>query len=147
MKSTKLIAGTFMFFAVASTGSYAQLQLPAPSPKASVMQTVGLTEITIDYSSPGVKGRTIWGDLVPYDQLWRTGANSATQISFSKDVTVNGTQVPKRKYPLFAIPGKTDWTLILNKNATASTCEYKKEEDIVRMTVKPGAIPSRECMS
>src|SRR5690606_4616469 len=86
--------------------SYAQLQLPAPSPKASVMQTVGLTEITIDYSSPGVKGRTIWGDLVPYDKVWRAGANAATKITFSQNVSINGTEVAKGTYSIFAIPSK-----------------------------------------
>ena len=73
----------------------AQLQLPAPSPSASVKQTVGLTDITIDYSSPGVKGRKIWGGLEPYNQIWRAGANAATKITFSNDVVIEGTNVPK----------------------------------------------------
>src|SRR3954470_9035390 len=87
-----------------STNASAQLQLPQPSPKASVMQTVGLTDITIDYSSPAVKGRNVWGELVPYDKVWRAGANSATKITFSKDVTISGTVVPKGSYSLFIIP-------------------------------------------
>src|SRR6478752_7734196 len=78
----------------ASTPARADLDLPRPSPFAKVWQVVGLTEITVDYSSPGVKGRKIWGGLVPYDQMWRAGANSATKVTFSKDVTVAGKPVP-----------------------------------------------------
>ena len=100
----------------------AQLTLPQPSPKAMVMQTIGYTEVTIDYSSPAVKGRTIWGELVPFDKIWRAGANSATKITFSKDVTVNGAAVPKGSYSIFMIPTKEGrWTVIINKDATAST--------------------------
>ncbi|HNP97724.1 MAG TPA: DUF2911 domain-containing protein, partial [Bacteroidia bacterium] len=95
-------------------------------------------------SSPGVKGRVIWGEVVPYEQLWRTGANAATKITFSKDVKIGETAVPKGSYSIFTIPGKSTWTFILNKNASASTGEYKKEEDLLRMTVTPEAIPSRE---
>jgi hypothetical protein len=131
--------------ALTATEASAQLQLPAPSPKATVMQTVGLTDITIDYSSPAVKGRAIWGQLLPYDSLWRAGANAATKITFSKDVTVEGTAVPKGTYSIFVIPSKAaDWTIILNKNANASTDEYKKAEDIVRVKAKAQAVPHRE---
>ncbi|MBK6640022.1 MAG: DUF2911 domain-containing protein [Bacteroidetes bacterium] len=122
----------------------AQLQLPAPSPAAMVMQTAGLTEVTIEYSSPGVKGRSIFGSLVPYNELWRTGANSATKINFSKDVTIEGNKIPKGKYSLFTIPGATEFTVILNKDLTASVDTYKKEEDVVRFMVKVKAIESRE---
>lgn len=127
-----------------SMSSFAQLSLPQPSPKAMVMQTVGYTDITIEYSSPGVKGRTIWGDLLPYDKLWRAGANSATKITFSKDVQVNGADVPKGTYSLFIIPSKGSWTVILNKNATASTDQYKQENDQTRFNVSPVAITNRE---
>lgn len=133
-----------LLITVGFENAFAQLTLPAPSPKASVMQTVGLTDITIDYSSPGVKGRTIWGDLLPYDSLWRAGANAATKITFSKDVTVGGTAVPKGSYSIHMIPSKAEWTIILNKNANASTADYKKEEDIVRIKVKPETIANRE---
>lgn len=124
--------------------TFAQLQLPALSPKASVMQTVGLTDISIDYSSPAVKGRVIWGDLLPYDTLWRAGANSATKITFSQDVTIEGVSVPKGSYSIFIIPSKMDWTIIINKNATASEGEYTKQEDLVRAKVKPQMMPLRE---
>jgi hypothetical protein len=120
----------------------AQLVLPQPSPKASVMQTVGLTEITIDYSSPAVKGRTIWGDLVPYDNVWRAGANSATKITFSKDVTINGTSVPKGSYSILMIPSKSEWTVIINKDAAVSAENYKAEMDIVKIKVLPFSLPT-----
>ena len=136
------------FVAASGLQSFAQLQLPAPSPKAQVMQTSGLTEITVDYSSPAVKGRTIWGDLVPYDKLWRAGANSATKVTFSKDVIIEGTKVPKGSYSLFIIPSKSeDWTIVLNSNATASVDEYKQDKDVVRIKSKPVAIAPRERMS
>ncbi len=129
--SLALVAGLFT--------ANAQLQLPQPSPKASVLQTIGYTEVTIDYSSPAVKGRTIWGELVPYDKLWRVGANSATKITFSKDVVVNGANVPKGSYSIFMIPGKASWTVIINKDASASTDQYKQESDVCRFDVVPAA--------
>lgn len=129
-----------------STWSFAQLTLPQPSPKASVMQTVGITDITIDYSSPGVKGRTIWGDLVPYNEVWRTGANAATNITFSRDVKISGTKIPKGKYSIFTIPGTTEWIIIINKDASASVGSYKQEEDLVRVKVKPETTTMNERM-
>lgn len=127
-----------------SENSFAQLTIPALSPKASIMQTAGLTDITIDYSSPAVKGRVIWGDLLPYDSLWRAGANSATKIAFSKDVTIQDVKVPKGSYSIFVIPSKSDWTIILNKDIEASTDEYSTKEDIVRIKTKTQTIPHRE---
>ena len=108
----------------AGTAAAQQLDLPRPSPNAKVTQSIGLTEVTVEYSCPGVKGRAVWGTVVPYDQLWRAGANAATKVTFSKDVTIDGKPVPAGSYSLFAIPGKSTWTVILNKNATASTREY-----------------------
>src|SRR5215210_7455145 len=89
-----------------------QLRLPRPSPNATLTQTVGVTDITIKYSRPGVKGRTIWGGLVPYDQIWRTGANEATTINFSDDVMINGQKLAKGTYAFFTIPGKDGWSLV-----------------------------------
>ena len=111
----------------------AQLVLPQPSPKASVMQTVGLTDITIDYSSPAVKGRTVWGDLVPFDKVWRAGANSATKITFSKDVLIEGVSVPKGTYSILMVPGKIDWTVHINKDANVSSESHKADLDIVKI--------------
>ncbi|MGV8039199.1 MAG: DUF2911 domain-containing protein [Thermoanaerobaculaceae bacterium] len=123
----------------------AQLDLPRVSPKATVSQTVGLTDVSLAYYRPGVKGRVIWGGLVPYDQVWRTGANEATTITFSDAVTVNGTAVPAGTYGLFTIPGKESWTVILNKGAKLwGAYEYKQEEDVLRFPVKPRAAAAHE---
>ncbi|HZS12158.1 MAG TPA: DUF2911 domain-containing protein, partial [Nitrospirales bacterium] len=89
-----------------------QIQMPRVSPKSSLMQTVGLTDVTITYSRPGVKGRQIWGALVPWDKVWRTGANEATTFTVSDDVTINGQRLPKGTYSLHTIPGKDQWTII-----------------------------------
>jgi hypothetical protein len=118
----------------------AQLDLPRVSPKATVSQTVGLTDVSIAYCRPGVKGRVIWGGLVPYAEVWRTGANEATTITFSDPVTVNGNAVAAGTYGLFTIPGKESWTVILSKGAKLwGAYEYKKEEDVLRFEVKPRA--------
>lgn len=107
------------------------------SPKAEVMQTVGFTDIRIIYSRPGIKGRTIWGKLVPYDAVWRAGANEATKITFSTDVTVEGKKLKKGSYSFFAIPGKNEWTLIFNKVADQwGAFEYNESDDALRVKVK-----------
>lgn len=139
----KLILSIIALSAMGS--SQAQLDLPAPSPAASVSQTVGLTEVKIEYSAPGVKGREIFGALVPYNELWRTGANASTKVTFSKEVTINGTAVAAGTYAIFTIPGKKEWTFILSKNFKQSgTGNYKQEEDAVRIQVKPGSCSLRE---
>jgi len=141
---------TILAFAVAtsllsvSPAFAQQLELPRPSPGVKTTARVGLTDITIDYSSPGVKGRKIWGGLLPYDKLWRTGANAATKITFSKDVIVGDKPAPAGTYSVFTIPGKAVWTVILNKDADASTGSYKQEQDLLRLQVKPARIPPRE---
>jgi hypothetical protein len=124
----------------------ADLELPRPSPTAKLTQQVGLTDITVDYSSPGVKGRKIWDGLVPYDKLWRAGANGATKITFSKDVTFADKPVPAGTYALFTIPTKGAWTVILNKkpDQPGTGSEYKADQDLVRVQVKPAAAPFRE---
>lgn len=109
---------------------------------------VGLTEIEIEYSRPNVNGRVVWGDLVPYDKIWRTGANAATTIDFSNDVTVNGTKVPAGKYGFFTIPGKEEWTIIINKDWEMwGTGDYKEENDVLRVKVKPTAVAKTETMT
>lgn len=101
------------------------------------MQTVGITEISIVYSSPGVKGRTIFGGLEAYGKVWRSGANSATEIHFSTDVMIGGKEVKAGKYALFTIPGETEWTFIINSNANQwGSTSYKQELDVARVVVK-----------
>lgn len=102
------------------------------------MDYVGSNHVHIEYSSPGVRGRTIWGGLVAYDEVWVAGAHAATTIQFSKDISVNGTVVKKGKYAFFAIPGRETWTLILNANWDQHlTEEYNAREDVVRIISKP----------
>jgi len=141
-----LSTGLAAALALSAGAARADLDLPRPSPFAKVWQVVGLTEITVDYSSPGVKGRKIWGGLVPYDQMWRAGANSATKVTFSKDVTFAGKPVPAGSYAFFVIPGKSDWTVILNKKADQAGTgrDYKQDQDLLRVQLKPKAAPFRE---
>jgi hypothetical protein len=111
---------------------------PRVSQHAVLKQTVGLTDVTIDYSRPAVKGRQIWGALVPYDKVWRTGANEATIISFSDDVTINGQALPRGSYSLHTIPGKDEWTLIFNKvDKQWGSFSYDAAQDALRVKAKP----------
>jgi hypothetical protein len=136
--------------ALSAGAARADLELPRPSPAAKISQEVGLTTITVDYSCPAVKGRKIWGDLVPYDKLWRTGANGATKITFSKDVTIADHAVPAGSYALFTIPAKNgDWTVVLNKVADQAGTgrDYKVEQDLLRAKVHAQPAPFRERMA
>jgi hypothetical protein len=99
----------FLFVVLASISLEAQINTPAPSPSSKLMQTVGLTDVTVDYSRPSMRGRTIFGDLVPYDKLWRTGANGNTQITFSTDVKIGAQDVKAGPYSIFTKPGATSW--------------------------------------
>jgi hypothetical protein len=134
--------------AVLADASFAaDLKLPRPSQKAQVMQTVGLTDVTINYSRPGVKGRVIWGDLVPYDKVWRTGANEATSITFSTDVKVNGQPLAAGTYSFHTIPTKSDWTLIFNKKVDQwGSYSYDEKDDALRITVKTQSHEATEWM-
>jgi hypothetical protein len=141
-----LSLGLATALALGATAARADLELPRPSPFAKVWQVVGLTEITVDYSSPGVKGRKIWGGLVPYDQMWRAGANQATKVTFSKNVTFAGKPVPAGSYAFFLIPTKDAWTVILNKkiDQSGTARDYKQADDLLRVSIKPKAAPFRE---
>jgi len=149
LSSLPWILATLTVSSVLSTVALAQPDLPRPSPNAKVSQFIGLTEVTVEYSSPAVKGRKVWGEVVPYDQLWRTGANQATKITFSRDTTFGDHLIPAGTYALFTIPGKTVWTVVLNKKAEQSGTgsDYKIEQDQVRFQVQPKAAPMRERMT
>jgi hypothetical protein len=149
MKSRLLVFAALMLVFVFATFELLQAQvlMPRPSPKASVTQTVGLTDITISYSRPGVKNRAIWGELVPLDKVWRVGANEATTINFSDDVMIEGQALPKGMYSLHAIPNAAQWTIIFNKVADQwGSYNYKQEEDALRVTVVPQSGPFVERM-
>ncbi|MCS6968499.1 MAG: DUF2911 domain-containing protein [Cytophagales bacterium] len=120
----------------------AQNQQPL-SPPASVAEKVGQAVITIHYSQPSVRGRKIWGELVPYGKVWRTGANKATTFETTADITVEGKKLPKGKYALFTIPGEKEWVIIFNKQHDQwGAFNYKESEDALRVKVKP--MPSDE---
>lgn len=142
---------TALSCAVGTTPAQAQnaLETPQASPKARAEQRVGITDIAIDYSSPGVKGRKIWGELVPYDELWRTGANLATKLTVSRDVTVGGKALKAGSYSIFTLPGRASWTVILNSDTTlAGTTGYDEKNDAARFTVTPETLaPARERMT
>jgi hypothetical protein len=113
----------------------AQLKTPAPSPTQTVKQDFGLATIELAYSRPGVKGRKIFGDIVPYGAIWRTGANNATTITFGDEVTIGGTKIPAGKYGLLTIPGKKSWSIIISKQTdVTSPAAYKPDMDVIRFT-------------
>ena len=105
-----LVGASLLALATADVSAQSAPELPAPSPKARVEQRVGLVDFSVDYSSPAVKARQIWGGLVPYDRPWRTGANAATKLTASKDFVFAGKAVPAGSYALYTIPGKASWT-------------------------------------
>lgn len=127
-----------------AAGLFAQtpkLEFPASSPACTLKQRVGLTDITVDYSRPGMKGRAIFGGLIPYGQIWRTGANTATKITFSTPVKIGGKDVPAGTYELFTIPGKDEWTVIIHKNMSQwGSYAYDAKNDVARFKATPVAL-------
>ena len=114
-----------------------QIDTPRPSPLSTVTQKVGLTEFSITYSRPSAKSRKVFGDIVPFDKLWRTGANMATVLKSGDEFSINGTKIPAGEYSLFTIPGAEEWTIILNKTAKLSgTNGYKEADDVIRLKAK-----------
>ena len=119
-----------------------KIEFPAASQHATVKQRVGLTDIEVDYSRPNKNGREIFGGLVPYGKLWRTGANAVTKIKFSKPVTLGGKEIPAGEYALFTIPAADEWTIIVSKDAKVqSAADYKQETDAARIMAKPEPNP------
>jgi hypothetical protein len=125
-----------------AAAAQAVIETPAPSPKARVEQRVGITDVSIDYSSPGVKGRKIWGEVVPYDKVWRAGANAPTKLTVSRDFAFGGTQVKAGSYSVFVTPGKKTWTVALNTDLTATQDSHDDKNDVARVAVTPAALPA-----
>jgi len=123
--------------AIAACGLFmaeAQLKTPAPSPTQTIKQDFALSSVELSYSRPGMKGRTIYGELVPYGKVWRTGANQATTLTFGEDVMIGGTKVKAGKYGLLTIPEKKEWTIIITKQLdVTSPAAYKEDMDVVRV--------------
>ena len=120
--------------------AFGQLDLPRPSPLGKVYQRVGMTDVEIEFSRPGVKERTIWGDLVPFGTVWRVGANNATTISFSTDVMINGGALAAGKYAIHAMPGETDWQIMFNKDWDKGGTTYEADKDALVIAVKPQSV-------
>jgi hypothetical protein len=115
-----------------------QLKTPRPSPDATVIQFVGVTEVKIDYSSPGVKGRKVWGELVPFGEIWRTGANEATTITFSDAVKINGNELPAGTYGIHTIPNENEWEFIFSKDTKVDgSSTFNKDNEVLRVKAKP----------
>jgi hypothetical protein len=135
-------------FTLSHPAAAQNLTLPQASPSATVSQTVGMTDITISYHRPAVNKRTVWGELVPYGDVWRAGANENTTISFSSPVTVGGKPLPAGTYGLHMIPTKTDWTVAFSKQSHAwGSFSYDAKEDALRVTVTPRPADFEERLS
>ena len=134
----KILIAAFCFIVLNAS---AQLKVPAPSSTQTIKQDFGLSSIEVTYSRPNMKGRKIFGDLVPYGKMWRTGANAPTRIKFGDDVTVGGMPVKAGEYSLYTIPNTDEWEIILNKDVSGGLPAYKTEEDVMRFKVKPVANP------
>ena len=132
----KKILSTVLICTIAFVAS-AQLKTPAPSPTQTVKQDFGLSSIELIYSRPGMKGRKIFGDLVPWNKVWRTGANSATRIKFNDDVMIGGQALKAGEYAIYTVPNENEWEIIINKGSANWGTEYKMEDDIFRVKVKP----------
>jgi hypothetical protein len=165
----QLLLPVILFAAALSALAQAPaVRAPRPSQKASVMQTIGVTDVTITYSRPGVKGRKIWGDpppelaagtatldnqntrpkdmvIVPYGHVWRTGANEATQFEVTDDVLINGQKLPAGSYSLHTIPGKDEWTIVFNGTANQwGSFNYDEKKDTLRVKAKPEMVTENQ---
>ena len=131
-----LIAASALFVGLSS--ATAQTKFPPASSSQSVTQGLGISKVSLEYQRPSANGRTIFGGLVPFDQVWRTGANNATAITFDSEVSINGNTVAAGTYGLFTIPSKGEWTIILNKTSQQwGAYQYQEADDVLRFTVKP----------
>ncbi|HLK96651.1 MAG TPA: DUF2911 domain-containing protein [Hymenobacter sp.] len=140
LSATLLVSGLLL-----SATTQAQITTPSASPKSTITQRVGLTDVTVTYSRPSAKGRAIFGTLVPFGKRWRTGANATTTIKFSDEVTIEGKKVPAGEYGLYTIPNKTEWTLVLNKSTKqgSDVDGFKDDQDVARFTIKPYKLASK----
>ncbi|MCJ8165506.1 DUF2911 domain-containing protein [Pontibacter sp. E15-1] len=140
MKHTRIFnsLAILLVFALISSGACAQNDNASkPSPPAEAKGKVGDATVTVNYSSPAVRERTIWGDLVPYGKVWRAGANEATTVTLDKDVMVEGKALPAGTYSFYTIPGEGEWTVIFNKTAKQWGTEYDEAQDALRVMATP----------
>lgn len=139
--SPVLKASVFACFALLCSFAAVAQETKAPaSPPANATAKIGSTDVSVKYSSPSVKGRKIWGELVPYGKVWRTGANEATTITFSKDVSIEGQPLKAGTYSLFTIPTENEWTIVFNKTDKQwGAFKYEEAQDALRVKTKPMA--------
>ena len=130
----KLFVTALLFAAVVSDGQ--QLRTPAPSPTQTVQQEFGIANVQLIYSRPGMRGRKVFGDLVPFGKVWRTGANQATRVKFTDDVMIGGQPLKAGEYALYTIPNENEWDVIINKGSANWGTNYKQEDDILRVKAK-----------
>ena len=124
-------------------GAEEKFEFPDASQHATVKQRVGLTDVEIEYSRPNVRGRQIFGGLVPYGKVWRTGANASTKITFSDAVKIGGKDVPAGEYAFYTLPTENEWTIILSKDTKGwGAYDYKSDTDALRVMVKPETLPA-----
>lgn len=124
--------------------AHCQINPPLVSPRSTINQAIGLSEVIVDYSRPGRRDRKVMGNLVPYGRIWRVGANESTKVMFSDDVKVAGHHVPKGTYALYAFPYEDEWTIVIHTNTTHwgdGRSAYDEKEDLVRFKVKPEILP------
>ncbi len=137
----RIISAAFVCAFVINAGAQT-ITTPQPSPTQTIKQNFGLGSVELSYSRPGVKGRKIYGDIVPYGKVWRTGANNATTLTFTDSVNIGGAKLAPGKYGLLTIPNADNWTVIISKQTdVTSPADYKQEMDVVRVNVKPNATP------
>ena len=134
----KLLFALILFATFESEGQ--QLRTPAPSPSQTVQQEFGISSMQLIYSRPSMRGRKVFGDLVPYGKVWRTGANQATRVKFSDDVMIGGQPLKAGEYALYTIPSENEWEVIINKGSADWGTNYKQEDDILRVKVKPARL-------
>ena len=132
----KKILSAFLICTVAAIAS-AQVKVPAPSPTQTIKQDFGLSAIELIYSRPAMKGRKIFGDLVPWNKVWRTGANNATRLKFTDDVMIGGKALKAGEYALYTVPGDKEWEIIINKGSANWGTNYKQEDDLFRIKAMP----------
>lgn len=142
----KLTIALLLTFTLSATTELLLAQdLPQASPWGETEQMVGLAKVTVTYSRPSMKGRKIFGDVVPLDEVWRTGANASTKISFDDALSINGKNVEAGEYSLYTIPGKTTWTVIINKNTDLwGSGGYDAKDDAARFEITPTTIPTTQ---
>lgn len=126
-----------IFIATIALAATAQLKTPAPSPTQTIKQDFGMSSVELIYSRPAMKGRKVFGDLVPWNKVWRTGANNATRLKFNDDVMIGGQALKAGEYALYTVPAENEWEIIINKGSANWGTNYKMEDDVFRVKVKP----------